>query len=204
MTGSDKPEVASSEVSISRINTEGVVKRRRQIANSPTEPNSEGSDELEGEEVEVILNSAGHQSSTSISQPAAKIFQSQVIPSTPRNFQPVLSTIPSSIPPPSPSPFLVLKVRPSTIPHSRNSSMVTSQQLQPVASSSRRKEDHSPLPFPAAQVFQQRECWPIPTNREDPNMENEIQDAVARLSRRVDRNSREVIMYANDRAICEP
>ncbi|MBW0479748.1 hypothetical protein O181_019463 [Austropuccinia psidii MF-1] len=79
--------------------------------------------------------------------------------------------------------------------------MVTSQQLQPVASSSRRREDHSPLPFPVTKVFQQRECWPILVTREDPNMESEGQDAVSRFFRRVDRNSREVIMYDNDRTI---
>ncbi|MBW0469498.1 hypothetical protein O181_009213 [Austropuccinia psidii MF-1] len=126
----------NSEVPISRINTEGVVKRIRQIAASPTNPNAEGSDELDGEES----------------------FQSQLVSSTPRNFQPVLSTIP----PPSKSPCtarpaLVSTVRPSPIPQSINSPIVTSQQLQPVASSSRRREDHSPLLFPAPQVFQKRE-----------------------------------------------
>ncbi|MBW0498137.1 hypothetical protein O181_037852 [Austropuccinia psidii MF-1] len=105
MTGSNKREVARwtnvggcipiggrpiyprSEVPISRINTEGVAKRIRQIADSPTNPNAEGS-----EDIEVLLCSAGQQSSTSPSQAAAKIFQSQVIPSTPRNFQPVHSS----------------------------------------------------------------------------------------------------------------
>ncbi|MBW0479750.1 hypothetical protein O181_019465 [Austropuccinia psidii MF-1] len=70
-----RPIYYSSEVPISRINTEGVVKRTRQIANSPTGPNAEGSDEMDGEEAEVVLKSAGHQSSTSPSQPPAKIFQ---------------------------------------------------------------------------------------------------------------------------------
>ncbi|MBW0491235.1 hypothetical protein O181_030950 [Austropuccinia psidii MF-1] len=79
--------------------------------------------------------------------------------------------------------------------------MVTSQQLQPVASSSRRREDHLPLPFPSSQVFQKRECWLIQVTREDPNMANDSQDAVARLFRRVDRNSREVIPYTHDRII---
>ncbi|MBW0551342.1 hypothetical protein O181_091057 [Austropuccinia psidii MF-1] len=37
---------SSSEVPISRINTEGVVKRIRVIAYSPTDPDAEGSDEL--------------------------------------------------------------------------------------------------------------------------------------------------------------
>ncbi|MBW0470312.1 hypothetical protein O181_010027 [Austropuccinia psidii MF-1] len=68
--------------------------------------------------------------------------------------------------------------------------MVTSQQLQPVASSSRTRDDGSPLPFPATQVFQQRESWPIQVTREDPNIKNEGQDSVARLFQRIDRNSR--------------
>ncbi|MBW0504245.1 hypothetical protein O181_043960 [Austropuccinia psidii MF-1] len=79
--------------------------------------------------------------------------------------------------------------------------MVTSQQPQPVASTSRRREELSPLPFPAAQVFQHRDQRPIQITREDPNTASANQDAVARLFRRVDRNSREVIMYANDRTI---
>ncbi|MBW0464443.1 hypothetical protein O181_004158 [Austropuccinia psidii MF-1] len=70
----------------------------RRIADSPTNPNPEGSDKLDGEEVEVVPNSIGHQYSTSPSQPASRRFQSQVTPSTPRNVNPVLST-----PPPSPS-----------------------------------------------------------------------------------------------------
>ncbi|MBW0551666.1 hypothetical protein O181_091381 [Austropuccinia psidii MF-1] len=130
-----RPIYYSSEVPISRINTE----------------------------VEVVLNSAGHQSSTSPSQPPAKRFQSQIIPSTPRNFKPVLSTIT----PLSPRSALDSTVRPSP--------MVNSQQLQPVASSSRQREDHSPFPFPATKVYQQREGWPIWVNREDPNMESEGQ-----------------------------
>ncbi|MBW0566101.1 hypothetical protein O181_105816 [Austropuccinia psidii MF-1] len=70
-----------------------------------------------------------------------------------------------------------------------------------MASSSRRRDGFSPLPFPASQVFQRRDCWPILITREDPNAASENQEAVARLFRRVDRNSREVIMYANDRTI---
>ncbi|MBW0471209.1 hypothetical protein O181_010924 [Austropuccinia psidii MF-1] len=89
----------------------------RRISNSPTDPNAEGSDELDGEEVEVVPNSIGHKSSASHSQPASRKFQSKVITSTPQNFQPALSTILSSIPPPSPNPStdrpsLVSPVRP--------------------------------------------------------------------------------------------
>ncbi|MBW0461799.1 hypothetical protein O181_001514 [Austropuccinia psidii MF-1] len=62
-----RPIYSSSEVPISRINTEGVVKRIRQISNSPLTPDAEGSDEL-------VLNSSGHQCSTSPSQPPFKRF----------------------------------------------------------------------------------------------------------------------------------
>ncbi|MBW0502780.1 hypothetical protein O181_042495 [Austropuccinia psidii MF-1] len=79
--------------------------------------------------------------------------------------------------------------------------MVTSQNLKPVASSSKRRGDHSPLLFPTTQVLQKREHWPIQVTREDLNMENEGQYSVARFLRRVDRNSRVVNMYANDRKI---
>ncbi|MBW0474290.1 hypothetical protein O181_014005 [Austropuccinia psidii MF-1] len=136
-----RPISYSSEVPISRINSQGVVKRLKRISKSPTDPNSEG-----GEEVEVVPNSIGHQSSALPSQPASRRFQSQVIPSTPRNLQLITCTIPSSIPPPSPNSFtsrpaLVSPLRPSCIPQPRHYQMVTSQQPNPVASSSWRRED---------------------------------------------------------------
>ncbi|MBW0537152.1 hypothetical protein O181_076867 [Austropuccinia psidii MF-1] len=174
----------------------------------PGRPMLEGPshDELDGEEAEVVPNSIGNPSNNSPSHPPAKRFQIQIIPSTPRNFQPTLATIPTSIPPASTHsyhtrPSLNPAVRPSPIQKPRNSPIVTSQQLQLVASTSRRREELSPFPFPASQVFQQRDCWPIRATREDQNMASENQDAVAKLFRRVDRNSREVIMYANDRTI---
>ncbi|MBW0562470.1 hypothetical protein O181_102185 [Austropuccinia psidii MF-1] len=148
-----RPIYPSSELSISRINTEGLVKRIRQIGNSPTDPDAEGSDELDGEEVEVVHNSIGHQLSTSPSHPPAKRFQVHTITSTPRAFQPNLSTITIYLPPASPSSALIPAVRPSPIRRSGNSPILTSQQLQPVASSSRRREELSPLPFTAAQIF---------------------------------------------------
>ncbi|MBW0530747.1 hypothetical protein O181_070462 [Austropuccinia psidii MF-1] len=156
--------------------------------------------------LKVVPNSIGHQSSTSPSQPSSIILQSQFIPSTPINFQPVFSTIPSSIPLPLPHPStsrpaLFSPVRPSPLLQPRNSPIVTSQQLQPVAISRRRKEDQLPLSFPAAQVFKPREHWSIWVTREDPNMENNGQDSVSRIFRRFYRNSREAITYANDRII---
>ncbi|MBW0555518.1 hypothetical protein O181_095233 [Austropuccinia psidii MF-1] len=139
-----RPIYSSSEVPISRINTEGVVKRIRRISDSSTDPDAEGSDELDGEEVVVVPHPVGHSSSNSSAQPLANRFQNQVIPSTPRTFQPVLSSIPTTIPPSSPStsharPALNPAVRPSPSQKPRNSPITTSQQLQPVASSSRRR-----------------------------------------------------------------
>ncbi|MBW0506730.1 hypothetical protein O181_046445 [Austropuccinia psidii MF-1] len=144
----------------------------------------------------------GHQSRTLPSQPAYKIFKSQIKPSIPRIFQPVLSTIP----PLSPNPFIARPVlasplRPFPIEQPISSPIVTSKPLQPVARARRRIEERSPFPFPAAQVFQRRGQWPVSVNQEDSNMVNEGQDSVARLFRRVDSNSSEVIMYANDRMI---
>ncbi|MBW0488573.1 hypothetical protein O181_028288 [Austropuccinia psidii MF-1] len=145
-------------------------------------------------------------SSTSPSHPPAKRFQSHIIPSTPRTSQSTLATIPNSFPPALPSsstarPALIPEVRPSPIHHSRNSPIVTSQQLQPVASSSGRGEELSPLPFPTAQVFQKKDHWTIQVTREDPNTASENQDAVARFFKTVDTNSREVIEYVNDGTI---
>ncbi|MBW0544851.1 hypothetical protein O181_084566 [Austropuccinia psidii MF-1] len=180
------------------------------VSEAPTLDGTSGhsscSDELDGEEAEVVPNSASQPSNTSPSQPPAKRFQSQVIPSTPRAFQPTLATIPTSIPPASKNsshtrPALNPAVRPNPIQQPRNSPIVTSQQLQPVASTSRRREELSPFPFPSSQVFQRRDQWPIRVTREDPNMVSDNQDALDRLFRRVDRYSREVIMYANDRTI---
>ncbi|MBW0579523.1 hypothetical protein O181_119238 [Austropuccinia psidii MF-1] len=105
-----RPIYSSSEVPISRINTEGVVKSIRRIADSPADPDSEGSDELD------------------------------VIPSTPRTFQPVLSSIPTSLPSASPATFyarpsLNQAARPSPIQQPRDSPITISQKLQPMASS---------------------------------------------------------------------
>ncbi|MBW0548219.1 hypothetical protein O181_087934 [Austropuccinia psidii MF-1] len=85
----------------------------------------------DGKEVEVVHSSVGHQSSTYLSHPPSKRFQSNIIPSTPRTFQPILSIIPPSLPPASPSfstarPALIPAVRPSPIHQSRNSPIVTS------------------------------------------------------------------------------
>ncbi|MBW0482223.1 hypothetical protein O181_021938 [Austropuccinia psidii MF-1] len=174
-----RPIYSSSEVPIFRINNEGVMKQIRRIANSPPKPDAEGSDELDGEEAEVVPISAGHPVNSSSSNPPAKRLQSHIIHSTPRNFQPTLATISPASPNPSHTrPALNQAVRPSQIPQPRNSPMVTSRQPQAVASTSRRR-----------------------ITREDPNMANENQDAVTRLFRRVDRDSREVIMYASDRTI---
>ncbi|MBW0501639.1 hypothetical protein O181_041354 [Austropuccinia psidii MF-1] len=121
-----RPIYSSSQVPISRINNQGVVKIKRKIADSPTNPNAEGSDELDGEEVEFIHPLVGHSSSSSPTQPPYKEFYSSFIPSTPRNFQPVLYSLPSFIPPPSPEPstyrpVLASPMKPSPIPQPRPS-----------------------------------------------------------------------------------
>ncbi|MBW0507123.1 hypothetical protein O181_046838 [Austropuccinia psidii MF-1] len=92
-------------------------------------------------------------------------------------------------------------MRQSPIPHPRKSPMVSSQKLQPMASSRRRREDQLPLLFPATQVFQRREHWPVQVTRKDPNMVNKGQDAVKSLFRRVDRNTKKIFSYPNDRII---
>ncbi|MBW0523603.1 hypothetical protein O181_063318 [Austropuccinia psidii MF-1] len=140
-----RPIYSSSEFPISRINTDGVVKRIRRIADYPPDPEAEGSDELDGEEVEIVPHLVGHQSSTSSSHPPVKRFHSHIIPSTPRTFQPTLAATPTSLPPASLSPShsrpaLNQAVRKSPIQKPRNSPITTSQHLQTMASSSRRRD----------------------------------------------------------------
>ncbi|MBW0555198.1 hypothetical protein O181_094913, partial [Austropuccinia psidii MF-1] len=70
-----------------------------------------------------------------------------------------LSAIPNFLPHYSPSsshtrPAINPALRPSPIQQSRASPIGTSHQLQPEARSGRRREELSPLPFPASQVFQ--------------------------------------------------
>ncbi|MBW0480212.1 hypothetical protein O181_019927 [Austropuccinia psidii MF-1] len=79
---------SSLEFPISRINTKGVVKRIRRIADSPPDLDAEGSDELD-EEVEVVKNPIGQQSSTSPSQLPAKRFQ-VLLEASNQLFQPFL------------------------------------------------------------------------------------------------------------------
>ncbi|MBW0557691.1 hypothetical protein O181_097406 [Austropuccinia psidii MF-1] len=71
---SGRPIYSSSEVPISMINTEGIVQRIRGIDDSPPDQDAEVSEELDGEEVEVIPHSAGHPSNSSPSQPPARRF----------------------------------------------------------------------------------------------------------------------------------
>ncbi|MBW0473364.1 hypothetical protein O181_013079 [Austropuccinia psidii MF-1] len=161
-----RPIYSSSAVPTPRINTEGVGKIIIRISNSLPDLDAEGIDELDFEEVEVVHNPVGHQSSTSPSQPPAKIFQSRLIPNIPKSFQPTLAAIPTSLPHSSPSsphtrPAINTEVGPSPIQKSRASPIVTSHQLQPEASFIRRREELSPFPFPASQVFLGRDCWPI-------------------------------------------
>ncbi|MBW0488959.1 hypothetical protein O181_028674 [Austropuccinia psidii MF-1] len=133
---------------------------------SPTLKGRSWYDVLDGEEVEVIHNSISNQFSTSPSHPPARRFQSNLILRTPSTFQPTLATLPTSLPPASPSSFTT---RLALIPEVRPSPIVTSQQLQPVASSSRGIGELSPFLFPVAPVFQLTKHWPIQVTGEDPN-----------------------------------
>ncbi|MBW0482736.1 hypothetical protein O181_022451 [Austropuccinia psidii MF-1] len=77
--------------------------------------------------------------------PPSKRFQSFLIPSTPRNFQLAIATIPNSLLPALPSsshsrPTINPEVRPSHIQQSRALPIVTSQQIQADTSASRRRE----------------------------------------------------------------
>ncbi|MBW0468755.1 hypothetical protein O181_008470 [Austropuccinia psidii MF-1] len=97
------PIYCSAKVPISRTNNEGVVKRIRKLTDSQTNTNSKDSDELDGEEVQVVLPMAYQSSSISPSNLPSKKFQNQVIPITPRDFQPLFSTAPYSLPHSSPA-----------------------------------------------------------------------------------------------------
>ncbi|MBW0482467.1 hypothetical protein O181_022182 [Austropuccinia psidii MF-1] len=113
------------------------------------------------------------------------------------------SSFPCSVPPPKPishtsRTILASPMKPSLIPKSRPSPVLTSHQSQPVACTSQRRDNWSPLPFPAAQVFQRLKCWAIKVTREDPTVVNGGQDAVTLWLRRADRHSREIILYAKN------
>ncbi|MBW0472778.1 hypothetical protein O181_012493 [Austropuccinia psidii MF-1] len=174
-----RPIYSSSGGPISRTNTKGIVKRIRRIVDSPPDPDDEGSDQLDASCQEIPKSN---------------------YPQCPRDYQPTLSAIPTSIPPASTHSShtrhaLNPAVRPSPIQQPRNSPIVTSKQLQPVASTTRIREELSPWLLPAGKVFQSRNQWPIRVTREYPNTTSENKNAVARLFRR------EVIMYANDRTV---
>ncbi|MBW0532194.1 hypothetical protein O181_071909 [Austropuccinia psidii MF-1] len=195
-----RPIYSSSEVPISRINTEGVVKRIRSIAVSPTDPDAEGSDELDGEEVKVVphllaihpeiplLSLLPSDSQYSQNLPTSSFFHSYYNSSFFTKYFPCQACLESSS-------KTITKPETQELTHNHLLSTPTCGQFQ------HRRDGLSPLSFPAAQVFQRRDCWPIQITREDPNAVSENQEAVARLFRRVDRNSRDVIMYANDRMI---
>ncbi|MBW0490520.1 hypothetical protein O181_030235 [Austropuccinia psidii MF-1] len=156
----------------------------------------------DGVDFEVINQLVGHSSISSSTQHPATKFHSNLIPSTPRNFQPVLSSAPSSVPPFSPKSsitraILASPIKPSPIPQPRQSQVLTSHQTQPVARTSQRRDNWSPLPFPDAQLFQTWEDWTIKVKREEQAVVNGGQYSLARSFRRVDRNSEELIVYSN-------
>ncbi|MBW0472820.1 hypothetical protein O181_012535 [Austropuccinia psidii MF-1] len=109
------PIYSSSEVPSSRINTEGLVKKIRQISDPSTNP--------DGEEIPK---------SSSTQYPQKFTTSLSTIP----------SSIPPPSPSPSTARHaLVSTVRPSPIPQPKNLPTITIQQHQPVSSSSRRRED---------------------------------------------------------------
>ncbi|MBW0509889.1 hypothetical protein O181_049604 [Austropuccinia psidii MF-1] len=165
-----RPIYSISEVPISRINTERVVKRIRRIADSPTDSDAE-----------VVM-------SWMVKKLKLFLISLAIHPAIPP-----LSLFPTDSKAKS---FTVLPE-----PSNQSSRVTTSQQLQPITSSSRRRDGLSPFPLPATQVFQNRDRWPIRITIEDPNMASGNQEAVSRLFRNVYTNSREVIMYANNRSI---
>ncbi|MBW0588080.1 hypothetical protein O181_127795 [Austropuccinia psidii MF-1] len=118
---------SSSQFSSSRLNTQVLVKRIREISDSPTY--------LDGEEVEVINTLVGHSSGSSPTKPPVKKFHSHIIPSNTKNFPPVVSSLPSSIPPPSPKPstsrpFLDSQTKPSPMTQPKPSPITTCGQKQ--------------------------------------------------------------------------
>ncbi|MBW0551452.1 hypothetical protein O181_091167 [Austropuccinia psidii MF-1] len=182
-----RPIYSSSKV-ISRINNQDVVKRIRRITYSTNNPDAEGSEKFDGEEVEMANPFVGNPSSTSRTQPPVKDFHSQIITSTPRSFQYIFSTVPSSVPPSFPNlsttmPSPVSPIRQSLIPQPRPSEVLNSQKFQTVARASRRGKYWLPLPFPASEEFQRRDLWPIRVTREYPNVVKKGKDAVARCHR---------------------
>ncbi|MBW0467841.1 hypothetical protein O181_007556 [Austropuccinia psidii MF-1] len=92
----ERPIYSSSEVPICRINNQGIVKRIRRIANLPTDP--------DGEEVQVLYHKINQLCNSSPSHQASGTFQSQITPSTPRNFHPRLAAVLSSFHQSSPHP----------------------------------------------------------------------------------------------------
>ncbi|MBW0471556.1 hypothetical protein O181_011271 [Austropuccinia psidii MF-1] len=75
-----RPTYSISEVPISRINHQGVVKRIRRMADFPTN--------LDGEEVEFVHQTTGHFQDSSPSQSPSQNFHSQVIPVLSQNSNP--------------------------------------------------------------------------------------------------------------------
>ncbi|MBW0467778.1 hypothetical protein O181_007493 [Austropuccinia psidii MF-1] len=179
----------------------------QKYANFLTDADGEGSGKLDGEDFEVVKHKIGQIWNSSPSHPPSKAFESQIIPSTARNFKPRLSSVPSSVDKSSPHPStarppaLAFPIRPSPVPQPRTSTMPPSE-LKPVASTSnRRRVERSHLPYQEIEVFQREDHWPAKATSQDLNEIHDPQDSVERISQRVDINSREMIFYDNDRII---
>ncbi|MBW0490230.1 hypothetical protein O181_029945 [Austropuccinia psidii MF-1] len=83
----------------------------------------------------------------------------------------------------------------------RTSPITISTNIQPVTSTSwATRAERSSLPCLSSQLFQISEFCPLRITREDPNVWKS-QYSIATPLRRVDRHSREIIVYFNDRMI---
>ncbi|MBW0562096.1 hypothetical protein O181_101811 [Austropuccinia psidii MF-1] len=87
-----------SEVPISRINKQVIVDRISRISIFTTNPDGKVI-----EEVEVVDQNIGQLQNSSPSHATSRDFQIQVISITPRNLQPRLASVPSSVPQYSPN-----------------------------------------------------------------------------------------------------
>ncbi|MBW0547397.1 hypothetical protein O181_087112 [Austropuccinia psidii MF-1] len=116
-----------------------VVKIIQNVSYLTTNPDAEGSDELDGEGVELLNEYTGKFTKSSPTQLPVKNLKRKIIPSTPRKIQPFIPSIPSSIPSPSQNPStatpsLASPISPPPIPHPRTSPMIAYQKLQPADS----------------------------------------------------------------------
>ncbi|MBW0480178.1 hypothetical protein O181_019893 [Austropuccinia psidii MF-1] len=132
--------------------------------NSISSKSTTSIDQFVGEEAKFVHHTSGQLQTSSPTQPLPRSFHNQIIPSTPRDFQPRISTVSSSVPHPSPNTsttrpsVLASPFRPSPVPPSN-----TLQPISRISNPSRAKI--FPLPPLYSQVFQRRDHWPVKSTR---------------------------------------